>query len=296
MSTLNTTTEANPPANPNTGDMYLETDTNKIILWDGAVWRKYNPDSPVANNNTNAGSGNEIGSAYSAGIMKVTHGTEWPATYDTDTANFPYFTLPDQYGTTGETIYLGGSDYAGEYWGWLDGTNPGQTRPFGERIYSLTDRSNSGEADIPEYISEWEAVLSAASSADLVNYISNYQDITYLSMQVVDTNNYMGYGTYNLYDNNTGTSYYGFTALTWKHGSTEVISKFFLEDANNGSWVCHDLYVFDVGTVPAYHSGMPVSIKPTAVTIKNAGDMGDATTSFSTGGPTFELTPAVFTS
>ena len=115
-------------------------------------------------------------------------------------------------------------------------------------------------------------------------------------MQVNDVNNYMAYGSHSVYCNNNGRTFNGFSALTWKHGSSDVIVKLFLEDDQNGNWVCYDLYVFDVGTVPAYDSTNPVSLQPTSVTVKNAGDSGDSTYTFSSGAPTFELTPAVFTS
>jgi len=44
MSTLLTTTSNNRPGTPATGDMYYETDTNKIIVYDGTEWREYNSD------------------------------------------------------------------------------------------------------------------------------------------------------------------------------------------------------------------------------------------------------------
>lgn len=44
MSTLLTTTSNTRPGTPATGDMYYETDTNKIILYDGTTWREYYSD------------------------------------------------------------------------------------------------------------------------------------------------------------------------------------------------------------------------------------------------------------
>jgi len=44
MSTLLTTTSNTRPGTPATGDMYYETDTNKIIVYDGSDWREYNSD------------------------------------------------------------------------------------------------------------------------------------------------------------------------------------------------------------------------------------------------------------
>ena len=45
MSTLLTTTSNNRPGTPTAGDMYYETDTNKIIVYDGTSWREYNSDT-----------------------------------------------------------------------------------------------------------------------------------------------------------------------------------------------------------------------------------------------------------
>lgn len=44
MSTLLTTASNNRPSTPSAGDMYYETDTNKIIVYDGTDWREYNSD------------------------------------------------------------------------------------------------------------------------------------------------------------------------------------------------------------------------------------------------------------
>jgi hypothetical protein len=42
MSTVLTTTSLTRPTGSSAGDLYYETDTNKIILYDGSVWREYN--------------------------------------------------------------------------------------------------------------------------------------------------------------------------------------------------------------------------------------------------------------
>lgn len=44
MSTLLTTSSNNRPTGAGTGDMYYETDTNKIILYDGSTWREFYSD------------------------------------------------------------------------------------------------------------------------------------------------------------------------------------------------------------------------------------------------------------
>ena len=38
MATLNTVTSSTRPASPAAGETYFETDTNKIIIWDGSAW------------------------------------------------------------------------------------------------------------------------------------------------------------------------------------------------------------------------------------------------------------------
>ena len=45
MSTLNTCTFSTRPSNPTAGSLFFETDTSKMILWDGSAWSEYNPDS-----------------------------------------------------------------------------------------------------------------------------------------------------------------------------------------------------------------------------------------------------------
>lgn len=38
MAKLNTVTSSTRPASPAAGETYFETDTNKIIIWDGSAW------------------------------------------------------------------------------------------------------------------------------------------------------------------------------------------------------------------------------------------------------------------
>lgn len=45
MSILNTTTSTTRPDDASVGAIYFETDTNRMILWDGTAWREYNADS-----------------------------------------------------------------------------------------------------------------------------------------------------------------------------------------------------------------------------------------------------------
>jgi hypothetical protein len=292
MSTLNTTTSSNPPANPNTGDMYLETDTNKIVLWDGSVWRKYNSDAP----NTNAGSGNEVGSTYSEGTMTVSMGSEWNASMSSDISYFPYFVLPNYSGMTGSTVTHSGSDYNSNNFGWNDGMGGGQTESFGGRIYALTNKTGS-EADLGQYLTAFDAGHSTSFHSylsDLETYVSNLS-ITFMSMGVQDPANYTGFGTLNMYDQYTMANHYGFTALTWNHGATEVDLRLFIFDTGSYTWGDQKLYTFNVGTVPSYSSANPVAAQPSTMITRNMGSYGDNTMTFSSGPPTFALTPAVFT-
>ena len=45
MSILNTTTSTTRLDDASVGAIYFETDTNRMILWDGTAWREYNADS-----------------------------------------------------------------------------------------------------------------------------------------------------------------------------------------------------------------------------------------------------------
>ena len=38
MAKLNTVTSGTRPASPAAGEAYFETDTNKVIIWDGSAW------------------------------------------------------------------------------------------------------------------------------------------------------------------------------------------------------------------------------------------------------------------
>lgn len=48
MSTLLTTTSFTRPSSPSAGDTYFETDTKKIIVWDGSAWYGYDYDDTTA--------------------------------------------------------------------------------------------------------------------------------------------------------------------------------------------------------------------------------------------------------
>jgi hypothetical protein len=49
-STLLTCTESSRPASPSAGDTLFETDTNKVIVYDGSAWKVYNSDNAVGYN------------------------------------------------------------------------------------------------------------------------------------------------------------------------------------------------------------------------------------------------------
>jgi len=49
-STLLTCTSSSRPTSPSAGDTLFETDTNKIIVYDGSVWKLYNSDDAVGYN------------------------------------------------------------------------------------------------------------------------------------------------------------------------------------------------------------------------------------------------------
>ena len=53
MAKLNTVTSSTRPASPTAGETYFETDTNKIIIWDGSAWTELVSDTaPAWNGNT----------------------------------------------------------------------------------------------------------------------------------------------------------------------------------------------------------------------------------------------------
>jgi hypothetical protein len=74
MSKLLTTTSENRPESPEQGDMYLETDTNRVIIWDGSLWQVYNRDSVTQS------TGGEDELHYAQGIYSNTDANYYLAT------------------------------------------------------------------------------------------------------------------------------------------------------------------------------------------------------------------------
>lgn len=52
MATLNTVTSSTRPSSPTAGEAYFETDTNKIIIWDGSAWTELVSDTAPSFPNT----------------------------------------------------------------------------------------------------------------------------------------------------------------------------------------------------------------------------------------------------
>ena len=52
MAKLNTVTSSTRPASPTAGEAYFETDTNKIIVWDGSAWTELVSDTVPSFSNT----------------------------------------------------------------------------------------------------------------------------------------------------------------------------------------------------------------------------------------------------
>jgi len=52
MAKLNTVTSSTRPASPAAGEAYFETDTNKIIVWDGSAWTEIVSDTAPSLSNT----------------------------------------------------------------------------------------------------------------------------------------------------------------------------------------------------------------------------------------------------
>jgi hypothetical protein len=44
MAKLDTITSSTRPSSPVAGKAYFETDTNKVIIWDGSAWTELNSD------------------------------------------------------------------------------------------------------------------------------------------------------------------------------------------------------------------------------------------------------------
>jgi len=87
MSTLLTTTSFTRPSSPTAGDTYFETDTKKIIVWDGSNWYVYNYDDTTAFTNrynlTFDGSGDYATTGYYQGSSTAFSYSFWTKSSNT---------------------------------------------------------------------------------------------------------------------------------------------------------------------------------------------------------------------
>tara|TARA_Y100000114_G_scaffold157289_1_gene188945 strand:+ start:2005 stop:4224 length:2220 start_codon:yes stop_codon:yes gene_type:complete len=65
MSVLNSTTSTTKPSNPSDGELFFETDTRKLLLWDGQAWREYDNTSGASSGSGSGESGSGTGESGS---------------------------------------------------------------------------------------------------------------------------------------------------------------------------------------------------------------------------------------
>lgn len=65
MSVLNPTTSTTRPSNPSDGELFFETDTRKMLLWDGSAWREYDNTSGATSGGGTGDSGSGSGDSGS---------------------------------------------------------------------------------------------------------------------------------------------------------------------------------------------------------------------------------------
>lgn len=65
MSVLNPTTSTTRPSNPSDGELFFETDTRKLLLWDGSAWREYDNTSGATSGGGTGDSGSGTGDSGS---------------------------------------------------------------------------------------------------------------------------------------------------------------------------------------------------------------------------------------
>ena len=65
MSVLNSTTSTTRPSNPSDGELFFETDTRKLLLWDGSAWREYDNTSGATSGGGTGGTGSGTGDSGS---------------------------------------------------------------------------------------------------------------------------------------------------------------------------------------------------------------------------------------
>ena len=134
MSTLSNCTSSTRPASPSTGDTLFETDTKKIIVWNGSNWYVYNYDDTTAFSNTLSlsfdGSNDFLTTNYSPTASSAFSVSMWTKSSNT-TQSMAYFSNGTVAGTPGgfqlltpgatKNFYVlvsnGSSDYANAAFG-----------------------------------------------------------------------------------------------------------------------------------------------------------------------------------
>ena len=104
MSTLSNCTSSTRPASPATGDTLFETDTKKIIVWNGSNWYVYNYDGTTAFSNTLSlsfdGSNDYLNTNYSPTASSAFSVSMWVKTSNTS-SNITFFSNSTSSGTPG---------------------------------------------------------------------------------------------------------------------------------------------------------------------------------------------------
>ena len=104
MSTLSNCTSSTRPASPATGDTLFETDTKKIIVWNGSNWYVYNYDDTTAFSNTLSlsfdGSNDSLATNYSPTASSAFSVSMWTKSSNT-TSSMAYFSNGTGAGTAG---------------------------------------------------------------------------------------------------------------------------------------------------------------------------------------------------
>ena len=104
MSTLSNCTSSTRPASPATGDTLFETDTKKIIVWNGSNWYVYNYDASTAFSNTLSlnfdGSNDNLTTNYSPTASSAFSISMWTKSSNT-TSSMAYLSNGTSSGTPG---------------------------------------------------------------------------------------------------------------------------------------------------------------------------------------------------
>lgn len=183
MATLNTVTSSTRPASPTAGEAYFETDTNKIIVWNGTSWTEIVSDGTLSSF-SNAYSVDFDGSNDYMGVGTISTFNNTPSTFSISIWFY------------GSEISIGGfSDSGVGFYTWTDGN-----------IYIHAGMVGGLSMSNPFSSSGWNHILLTYNASGSIKFYVNGNTTPSLSatasaitVQAGNTYSIGAYTHYNLY-------------------------------------------------------------------------------------------------